>query len=96
MRGVIDSEDLPLNVSREILQKDATTRFIRKQVVSKTLTLLEELSTNKRIRIHRRVAESLDEAGAPPDLLKQRKGSRTAQWLARYLREPSTGGRPAR
>ncbi len=44
VRGVVDSEDLPLNVSREILQKDATTRFIRKQVVSKTLTLLEELA----------------------------------------------------
>ena len=44
VRGVVDSEDLPLNVSREILQRDATTRFIRKQVVGKTLTLLEELA----------------------------------------------------
>jgi molecular chaperone HtpG len=44
VRGVIDSEDLPLNVSREILQKDATTRFIKKQVVGKSLTLLEELA----------------------------------------------------
>lgn len=44
VRGVVDSEDLPLNVSREILQKDATTRFIRKQVVGKTISLLEELA----------------------------------------------------
>lgn len=44
VRGVVDSEDLPLNVSREILQRDATTRFIRKQVVGRTLTLLEELA----------------------------------------------------
>ena len=44
MRGVVDSEDLPLNVSREVLQKDATTRFIKKQVVQKTLALLEELA----------------------------------------------------
>ena len=44
IRGVVDSEDLPLNVSREILQKDATTRFIRKQVVGKTLSLLEDLA----------------------------------------------------
>ncbi len=44
MRGVVDSEDLPLNVSREVLQKDATTRFIKKQVVQKTLGLLEELA----------------------------------------------------
>jgi len=44
VKGVVDSEDLPLNVSREILQKDATTRFIKKQVVGKTLSLLEELA----------------------------------------------------
>jgi molecular chaperone HtpG len=44
VRGVVDSEDLPLNVSREILQRDATTRFIKKQVVGKTLSLLEELA----------------------------------------------------
>ncbi len=49
MRGVIDSEDLPLNVSREILQKDATTRFIKKQVVAKSLTLLEELAAEGEI-----------------------------------------------
>jgi len=51
MRGVIDSEDLPLNVSREILQKDATTRFIRKQVVAKTLSLLEDLSKEGEIEV---------------------------------------------
>ncbi len=35
-------------------------------------------------------------AGTPPDLLKRVKASHTAKWLARYLREPSTGERPAR
>jgi molecular chaperone HtpG len=44
VRGVVDSEDLPLNVSREILQRDATTKFIRKQVVTRTVALLEELA----------------------------------------------------
>jgi molecular chaperone HtpG len=44
VRGVVDSEDLPLNVSREVLQRDATTRFIRKQVIGKTVGLLEELA----------------------------------------------------
>jgi len=44
MVGVVDSEDLPLNVSREILQQDRTTRMIRKQVVKHALTLLEDLA----------------------------------------------------
>src|SRR5690606_6827709 len=44
MRGVIDSEDLPLNVSREILQQERITAGIRKQVTNKTLALLEELA----------------------------------------------------
>jgi len=53
VRGVVDSEDLPLNVSREILQRDATTRFIRKQVVSKTLALLEELAREGETEVER-------------------------------------------
>lgn len=44
MRGLIDSQDLPLNVSRELLQKDRTTQAIRKQIVSRSLALLEELA----------------------------------------------------
>ncbi len=44
MRGVIDSEDLPLNVSRELLQQDRVTRAIKKQVTKKTLGLLQELA----------------------------------------------------
>lgn len=44
VRGVVDSEDLPLNVSREILQQEKVTKGIRKQVITKTLALLEELA----------------------------------------------------
>ncbi len=47
VRGVVDSDDLPLNVSRETLQDSATVRAIRKQVVRKTLELLEDLAKNK-------------------------------------------------
>ncbi|GAB4150624.1 MAG: molecular chaperone HtpG [Planctomycetota bacterium] len=53
VRGVVDSEDLPLNVSREILQKDAVTRFIRKQVIGKTLSLLEELAAEGETEIEK-------------------------------------------
>jgi molecular chaperone HtpG len=45
VRGVIDSNDLPLNVSREILQDSSLVRGIRKHVVKKSLDMLEELAT---------------------------------------------------
>jgi molecular chaperone HtpG len=46
VRGVVDSDDLPLNVSRELLQDSRVTRTIRKQVVKKVLDALEALATD--------------------------------------------------
>ena len=47
VRGVIDSEDLPLNVSREVLQDSAASRTIRKQIVKATLDLLDRMAEEK-------------------------------------------------
>ncbi|MBF0184605.1 MAG: molecular chaperone HtpG [Magnetococcales bacterium] len=44
VRGLIDTADLPLNVSREILQKNHVVEAIRKGAVGKVFTLLEELA----------------------------------------------------
>lgn len=44
VKGVIDSNDLPLNVSRELLQDGRVARVIRKQVIKKTLDRLAELA----------------------------------------------------
>ena len=46
VRGVIDSNDLPLNVSREILQHNKTIDNIRSGSVKKVLGLLEDLANN--------------------------------------------------
>lgn len=43
IRGVIDSNDLPLNVSREILQESKTMEGIRSGCVKKVLSMLEDL-----------------------------------------------------
>ena len=44
VRGVIDSDDLPLNVSRELLQDSAVVRRITKQVIRKSLEMFEGLA----------------------------------------------------
>lgn len=44
VRGVVDSEDLPLNVSREILQSNKVITAIRKHVIKKTLDALKALA----------------------------------------------------
>ncbi|CAM3712398.1 molecular chaperone HtpG [Rheinheimera salexigens] len=44
MKGVLDSSDLPLNVSREILQDTKVTQSLRKGCTSRTLKMLEKLS----------------------------------------------------
>lgn len=43
VKGVVDSEDLSLNISREILQKDRQIQTIRKTVVRKTLDALKKI-----------------------------------------------------
>jgi molecular chaperone HtpG len=47
VRGVIDSEDLPLNVSRELLQDSKIVRIIKKQVVKQVLDLLDEIAEKR-------------------------------------------------
>ena len=46
VRGVIDSNDLPLNVSREILQESRDVKAIREGSTKRVLSLLEDLAEN--------------------------------------------------
>lgn len=47
VRGVIDSSDLPLNVSREILQESRDVKLIRDGAAKRVLSMLEDIAENR-------------------------------------------------
>jgi len=96
--GVVDSESLDLNVSREILQKSKVLRTIKKILVKKTIAMLEEICTNeekvadaKKFRyafsknIKYGVHESQDHKERLAGLLEFASNTESATTLSKYI-----------
>jgi len=49
IKGVVDSDDLPLNVNRETLQENKVIRIIKKKLVRKVLEMLKKFSSKKKL-----------------------------------------------
>jgi len=61
IRGVVDSEDLPLNVSREMLQQSRVLKVIKKKLVSKALDMMKKLSESEEKAVEAEEEEDKEE-----------------------------------
>ena len=85
VKGVIDSADLPLNVSRELLQESRDVKTIREGATKRVLSMLEDLADNQKDKY----ADFWKEFGA---VIKEGVGEdhANAERLAKLLRFSST------
>jgi len=76
LKGLIDSDDLPLNVSREQLQEGKVMKFIGKRVVKKVLDVLKSLMDEKKVEEENKKEEDkADEVSEDSNDSKKKKES---------------------
>ena len=83
VRGIIDSEDLPLNVSREILQQNRILSFIKTQSVKKLLSEFKKMAESSKKALAVAEAERTDE--------QKESIKKWAQFVSQYNRPLKEG-----
>ena len=86
MRGVVDSDDLPLNVSRELLQENALVKKIRAAVVKRSLDLLSRLANKEAEKYNTFWDEfgSVIKEGLAEDMANQEKISKLLRFSSTF------------
>lgn len=73
VKGVVDSDDLPLNVNRENLQESKVIRIIQKKLTRKIIELMKKLS-DEDIQEREEKTEEKDEDDEKPEEPAKKKG----------------------
>merc|ERR1711931_307291 len=59
IKGIVDSDDLPLNVSRETLQQHKLLKVIKKKLVRKTLDMIKKISDEDYVKFWKEYSTSI-------------------------------------
>jgi len=73
IKGVVDSDDLPLHVSREVLQENRILKIIKKKLVRKALTMLADIAENDKAI---EAANAAKAAGEEPEEVEAKVGQK--------------------
>jgi len=67
IKGVVDSDDLPLHVSRELLQENRILKIIKRKLVRKALGMLQEIADNDKKIEEKKSGDKKDDAESDED-----------------------------